>query len=79
MLIDKNDPRSDIEQFKAFVDACHNRGIRVMVDMPSCASYDLYNDRPDLMAHERNGLAKLLKAGLISECFNLGKMKEKEL
>ena len=58
MLIDKNDPRSDIEQFKAFVDACHNRGIRVMVDMPSCASYDLYNDRPDLMAHERNGLAK---------------------
>lgn len=58
MLIDKNDPRSDIEQFKAFVDACHNKGIRVMVDMPSCASYDLYNDRPDLMAHERNGLAK---------------------
>lgn len=58
MLIDKNDPRSDIEQFKAFVDACHNRGIRVMVDMPSCASYDLYNDKPDLMAHERNGLAK---------------------
>ena len=58
ILIDKNDPRSDKEQFKAFVDACHNRGIRVMIDMPSCASYDLYNARPDLMAHERNGLAK---------------------
>lgn len=58
MLIDKNDPRSDVEQFKAFVDACHDRGIRVMVDMPSCASYDLYNDKPELMAHERNGLAK---------------------
>ena len=58
MLIDKNDPRSDIEQFKAFVDACHDRGIRVMVDMPSCASYDLYNAKPELMAHERNGLAK---------------------
>lgn len=58
MLIDKNDPRSDVEQFKEFVNACHDRGIRVMVDMPSCASYDLYNARPELMAHERNGLAK---------------------
>ncbi len=58
MLIDKNDPRSDKEQFKAFVDACHNRGIRVMIDMPSCASYDLFLARPDLMARERNGLAK---------------------
>lgn len=58
MLIDKNDSRSDIEQFKAFVDACHDRGIKVMVDMPSCASYDLYNAKPELMAHERNGLAK---------------------
>lgn len=58
MLIDHNDSRSDKEQFKAFVDACHNRGIRVMVDLPSCASYDLYNDKPELMAHDRNGLAK---------------------
>ena len=58
VLIDKKDPRSDIEQFKAFVDACHDRDIRVMVDMPSCASYDLFNKRQDLMALERNGLAK---------------------
>lgn len=58
MLIDKNDPRSDMEQFKAFVDACHQRGIRVMIDMPSCASFDLYEAKPELMAHERNGLAK---------------------
>lgn len=58
VLIDKNAPRSPQEQFKAFVDACHQKGLRVMVDMPSCASYDLYNARPELMAHERNGLAK---------------------
>jgi len=57
-LIDKNDPRSDKEQFKAFVDACHDRDIHVMVDLPSCASYDLYVRRPDLMAKDRNGLAK---------------------
>ncbi len=58
VLIDKNDPRSDIEQFRAFVTACHNRGIKVMVDLPSCASYDLYKKRPDLMAKE-NGVAKI--------------------
>lgn len=58
VLIDKNDPRSDIEQFKAFTDACHNRGIKVMVDMPSCASYDLFLAKPELMAFDRNGLAK---------------------
>lgn len=58
ILIDKKDPRSPQEQFKAFVDACHQKGLRVMVDMPSCASYDLYKEKPELMAHERNGLAK---------------------
>lgn len=57
VLVDKNDPRSDIEQFKAFVDACHRKGIRVMVDMPSCASYDLYKREPELMAIS-NGIAK---------------------
>ena len=55
VLIDKNDPRSDKEQLKAFVDACHDRGLRVMVDMPSCASYSLYKERPELMAIE-NGV-----------------------
>lgn len=58
ILIDKKDPRSPQEQFKAFVEACHKKGLRVMVDMPSCASYDLYMEKPELMAHERNGLAK---------------------
>ena len=77
MLVDKNDPRSDKEQFKAFIDACHNRGIRVMVDMPSCASYDLYNAKPELMAHERNGLAKTPQGWFDIRCSSLGKMKEK--
>lgn len=57
-LIDKNDPRSDVEQFKAFIDECHKRGIRVMLDLPSCASYDMFEQRPELMAKERDGLAK---------------------
>ena len=58
MLIDPNDPRSDKEQFKAFIDACHDRGIRVMLDLPSCASYDMFLEKPELMAKERDGLAK---------------------
>lgn len=58
VLIDKNDPRSDIEQFKAFINACHNRDIKVMIDMPSCASYDLFINKPELMAFDRMGLAK---------------------
>ena len=57
VLIDKNDPRSNKEQFKAFVDECHKRGIKVMVDMPSCASYNLYKEKPELMAIE-NGIPK---------------------
>lgn len=57
VLIDKNDPRSDKEQFKAFVDECHKRDIKVMIDMPSCASYNLYKEKPELMAIE-NGIPK---------------------
>lgn len=58
MLIDKNDPRSDKEQFKAFIDECHKRGIKVMLDLPSCASYEMFLEHPEWMAIERDGLAK---------------------
>ena len=78
MLIDKNDPRSPKEQVKAFVDECHKRDIKVMVDLPSCASYEMFTQHPEWMAMERDGLAKLRRAGMISECFNLGKTKARE-
>ncbi len=58
VLIDKNDPRSDKEQFKAFIDACHQRDLKVILDLPSCASYDMFIQKPELMAIERDGLAK---------------------
>ena len=57
-LVDPNDPRSGKEQFKAFIDECHKRGIKVMLDMPSCASYDMFLEHPEWMAKERDGLAK---------------------
>ena len=49
-LIDKNDKRSAKEQVKAFTDECHKRNIKVMLDLPSCSSYDLYLEKPELMA-----------------------------
>ena len=58
-LKDPNDKRSAEEQFKYFVDEAHKRGLKVMLDLPSCASLDLYNKEKDnLMAVERNGNPK---------------------
>lgn len=57
-LVDPNDPRSDKEQFKAFIDECHKRNIKVMIDLPSCASYDMFEEHPEWMAMESDGLAK---------------------
>lgn len=57
-LIDPKDPRSDKEQFKAFIDECHKRNIKVMIDLPSCASYDMFQEHPEWMAMESDGLAK---------------------
>ena len=55
MLIDNNDPRTPNEQFKAFIDECHKRNIKVMIDLPSCASVELFENEPELMAFGRNG------------------------
>ena len=55
MLIEKNDSRSSNEQFKAFIDECHKRNIKVMLDLPSCASVELFENEPELMAFGRNG------------------------
>ena len=55
MLIDKNDSRTPNEQFKAFINECHKRDIKVMLDLPSCASVDLFEAEPKLMAIGRNG------------------------
>lgn len=57
-LDDKNDPRTVKEEFKGFINECHKRGISVMLDLPSCASYDLFKERPELMAFEKDGTPK---------------------
>ena len=55
MIIDQKDPRTPDEQFKAFIDECHKRNIKVMLDLPSCASVDMFEAEPELMAYGRNG------------------------
>ncbi len=46
---DPKSPLSLIDQARAFVDAAHKRGIHVMVDVPSCASYDMAETNPALI------------------------------
>lgn len=47
-LVDKNSNLSDIEQAKKFVEECHKRKLRVIIDLPSCGSYDLFLTHPEL-------------------------------
>ncbi|MBQ3642373.1 hypothetical protein II906_10695 [bacterium] len=57
-LDDPKDSRDVKEEFKNFINECHKRDIRVMLDLPSCASYDLFLERPELMAFEKDGTPK---------------------
>ncbi len=54
-LDDKNDPRPVKEEMKEFIKECHKRNIKVMLDLPSCMSVDLYMARPDLRAEDALG------------------------
>ena len=58
MIIEQSDTRSPSEQFKAFIDECHKRDIKVMLDLPSCASVSWFEREPELMAFGRNGEEK---------------------
>lgn len=54
-LYDKNSPLTLEEQAKKFIEEAHKRNIRVIVDVPACASYDLYLQRPDLFVTNQTG------------------------
>lgn len=57
MLADPSDPRPAWEQFKDFINECHKRDIKVMLDVPSCASTEMFDAHPEWMAID-NGMAK---------------------
>ncbi len=47
-LVKKDSELTDLEQAKRFIDECHKRNIRVIIDLPSCGSYDLFLTHPEL-------------------------------
>ncbi|MFM7469863.1 MAG: hypothetical protein ACKO37_10225, partial [Vampirovibrionales bacterium] len=54
-FIDPTSPLKPHEQARAFVNAAHQLGMHVMVDVPSCASYDLLKQHPELVAKDDKG------------------------
>lgn len=58
-LDDPNDPRDVKEEAKEFVKEAHKRGIRVIIDLPSCASTTFAKENPHLIAYDENGNPKV--------------------
>jgi len=54
-LISKQSALSAKEQAQKFVTEAHKRNIRVIIDLPSCGSYDLYLKRPELFIKDKSG------------------------
>lgn len=46
---------SVIEETKKFINECHKKNIRVIVDLPCCAGYDLYLKNPNLFLKDETG------------------------
>lgn len=45
---------SAYSEMNKFVEECHKRGLSVIVDLPSCASYDLYLLHPEFFIKDKN-------------------------
>lgn len=54
-LDDLSDPRSSIEEAKEFVQKAHGLGLNVIVDLPSCGSYDLSIKKPSWFEFDKEG------------------------
>lgn len=55
-LVSSKSAMSAKAQARKFIDEAHKRGIRVIIDLPSCGSYDLYLERPELFIKDKSGL-----------------------
>ena len=56
-LVDKNSKIPSKEQAKLFINECHKRGIRVIIDLPSCGAYDLYLKQPELFIKDEKNIS----------------------
>ncbi len=54
-LVSKKISASGISQAKRFIKECHKRNIRVIIDLPSCGSYDLYLEHPEYYIKDETG------------------------
>ncbi len=54
-LDDPDDPRNVYEEAREFVKEAHKRNIRIMVDLPSCASVSMAERNPHLIAVNDDG------------------------
>jgi len=61
--MDKNDPDVAFAQCQYFVNKCHENGISVMLDLPSCVSVDFSLRHPELMAKEKDGVTDKTPGG----------------
>ncbi len=55
MLDDPSNELTVEQEAKNFINECHKRDIRVIVDLPSCGSYDLYLAKPELFMKGADG------------------------
>lgn len=57
--MDKNDVNVRFSQFAYYIEECHKRGQKVMLDLPSCASVDFAKAHPEMMAVGSDGKEKV--------------------
>lgn len=60
------------EQAEKFIEECHIRGIRVIIDLPSCGSYDLFLTRPELFLKDKKQLSIVPSDWTDVRLFNAG-------
>lgn len=54
-LDDSSKPLDVFQEAKLFVDECHKRNIRVMLDLPSCGSMDMFYNNPNIFMKDEKG------------------------
>jgi len=54
-LDDKKDPKSVFAEAKSFIQEAHKKKLRIILDMPSCGSYDMSLEKPELFITDKHG------------------------
>lgn len=54
-LVSQQSKLSAKDQASKFIAEAHRHNIRVILDLPSCGSYDLYMERPELFIKDKSG------------------------